>query len=208
MRPPSSNSLPGRQHSPPQRQSEPRQSLRFHRSRGSKGLAESAAPVATENVFEPMVDPREVYPEYLTDPAILVCPSDATLTTDAWTTDVGGTYFHKVCEGDDDHGSRAGQDSYLYFGHIFDQCDSTDRTIDGALLGLQQTRAISVCKAPCGMSPSARLPVGRAPAPNLRFSKMWILMVPQQPWVNPQQEIMETAGVILFFAIVKASSVS
>tara|TARA_R110001592_G_scaffold80768_1_gene240297 strand:- start:198 stop:1001 length:804 start_codon:yes stop_codon:yes gene_type:complete len=91
--------------------------------------------VNTANVFEPMPDPRELHPEYLTDPAILVCPSDATLTTDAWTTPQGANYFHKVCDGDDDHGSRAGQDSYLYFGHIFDQCNSDDRTIDGALIG-------------------------------------------------------------------------
>ncbi|MBX3179607.1 MAG: hypothetical protein KF886_19810 [Candidatus Hydrogenedentes bacterium] len=83
-----------------------------------------------------MVDPREVYPEYLVDPGILVCPSDATLTTEAWTTGGGATYFHKVCEGDDDKGSRAGQDSYLYFGHIFDQCGSNDRAVDAALLGL------------------------------------------------------------------------
>ncbi len=94
------------------------------------------AAIDTENVFEPMVDPREVYPEYLTDPAIFVCPSDATLTTEAWTTGSGATFFHKVCEGDDDRGSRAAQDSYLYFGHIFDQCDSDDRAIDGALIGL------------------------------------------------------------------------
>jgi prepilin-type processing-associated H-X9-DG protein len=82
-----------------------------------------------------MPDPREIYPEYLTDPAVLVCPSDATLTTDAWTTGQGATYFHKVCEGTDDKGSRAGQDSYLYFGHILDQCEVDDRVIDGALLG-------------------------------------------------------------------------
>ena len=97
---------------------------------------ESAVPSGQANVFEPMVDPREVYPEYLTDPAILVCPSDATLTTDAWTTGSGGNYFHKVCDADDDTGSQAGQDSYLYFGHIFDLCDEGDPDIDGALLGL------------------------------------------------------------------------
>ena len=88
------------------------------------------------NVFEPMMDPREVYPEYMTDPAIMVCPSDATLTTDAWTTGQGANYFNKVCTGDDDHGSRAAQDSYLYFGVVFDRCDSDDPAIDAAALGL------------------------------------------------------------------------
>ena len=96
---------------------------------------ESAVSATTEDVFEPMMDPREIYPEYLTDPAVLVCPSDATLSTDAWTTGQGASYFHKVCEGDDDHGSRAGQDSYLYFGYVMDQSDATDRVIDGALIG-------------------------------------------------------------------------
>lgn len=97
---------------------------------------EAAVSTATENVFEPMPDPRQVYPEYLTDPAVVVCPSDATLTTEAWTTKQGASYFHKVCEGDDDKGSRAGQDSYLYFGYIIDQCNSNNRAIDGAALGL------------------------------------------------------------------------
>ncbi len=96
---------------------------------------EGATTSTTDNVFEPMMDPRAIYPEYLTDPAALICPSDATLTTDAWTTEQGASYFHKLCEGDDDHGSRAGQDSYLYFGYVLDQCDSDDRAIDGALLG-------------------------------------------------------------------------
>lgn len=96
---------------------------------------ESATTSTTEDVFEPMMDPRQIYPEYLTDPSVLVCPSDATLTTAAWTTGQGATYFHKVCEGDDDHGSRAGQDSYLYFGFLMDQSNANDRVIDGALIG-------------------------------------------------------------------------
>ncbi len=96
---------------------------------------ESAVPSGTENVYEPMPDPRAIYPEYLTDPAIMVCPSDATLTTEAWTAGGGATYFHRVCQGTDDRGSRAGQDSYLYFGHILDQCEASDRVIDGALIG-------------------------------------------------------------------------
>lgn len=97
---------------------------------------ESAVSSTTENVYELMPDPRQIYPEYLTDPGIVVCPSDATLTTKAWTTDQGASYFHKLCEGTDDKGSRAGQDSYLYFGYIIDQCDTGERSIDGALLGL------------------------------------------------------------------------
>lgn len=96
---------------------------------------ETAVPTGTVDVYEPMPDPRAIYPEYLTDPAVMVCPSDATLTTDAWTSGGGASYFHKVCAGTDDQGSRAGQDSYLYFGHIFDQCEADDRAIDGALLG-------------------------------------------------------------------------
>ncbi|GMV93492.1 MAG: hypothetical protein AMXMBFR82_32700 [Candidatus Hydrogenedentota bacterium] len=96
---------------------------------------EGAVPVGTVDVYEPMPDPRAIYPEYLTDPAIMVCPSDATLTTEAWTSSGGASYFHKVCDGTDDQGSRAGQDSYLYFGHIFDKCDGDDTPIDGASIG-------------------------------------------------------------------------
>ena len=66
------------------------------------------ASVGFRDVFEPMMDPREVHPEYLTDAAVLVCPSDPTLTEDAWTTGQGASYFHKVCDADDDHGALAG----------------------------------------------------------------------------------------------------
>jgi prepilin-type processing-associated H-X9-DG protein len=88
----------------------------------------------TVNVFEVMPNLFAIYPEYLTDPAVMVCPSDATLTTDAWTTGQGASYFHKICSEDDDTGARAAQDSYLYFGYVIDKCDTGDPVL-GTLCG-------------------------------------------------------------------------
>jgi len=86
------------------------------------------------DVFEPMPNPDQIYPEYLTDPNIFLCPSDANTDESAWNTG-SGTYFHKVCTGDDDHGNRAAQDSYLYFGYVLDKCDADDVTVDATMLG-------------------------------------------------------------------------
>jgi prepilin-type N-terminal cleavage/methylation domain-containing protein/prepilin-type processing-associated H-X9-DG protein len=96
----------------------------------------TAVPSVFETIAEVMPNLNTMYPEYLNDPAILICPSDATLTADAWTTPSGESYFPLNCQGDDDRGGRAAQDSYLYFGYVLDRTNTTDPTIDGASVGL------------------------------------------------------------------------
>ena len=91
---------------------------------------ENVAAPTTSNVRELMPNLNMIYPEYLTDPNIMICPSDATLTADAWTTGSGDSYFHILCDVGDDAGLEAGQDSYLYLGHVFDKCDSDDPSIN------------------------------------------------------------------------------
>jgi len=72
-----------------------------------------------------------VYPEYLTDPKVLVCPSDPDATTDnpyKQLTDAPG----QVCpyRGFISNGNV----SYTYFGFALNKINSTDPTIDSSLL--------------------------------------------------------------------------
>ena len=65
----------------------------------------------------PMV--RTIYPEYLTDPAIIICPSDPSSTLDDIRDPATGRY---------NLGERPGQIdlSYVYTGWVLDRCNDTD----------------------------------------------------------------------------------
>ncbi len=91
---------------------------------------QQATPLGTRNVYELMPNPDQIYPEYLTDPNLFICPSDANTSSDAWTTPQGASFFNLVCDQGDDQGLLAAQDSYLYFGYLFDKIDVTDPTFD------------------------------------------------------------------------------
>jgi prepilin-type N-terminal cleavage/methylation domain-containing protein/prepilin-type processing-associated H-X9-DG protein len=86
----------------------------------------NAVPVGVDNEVELMPDFRVLYPEYLTDGEVVVCPSDSNTSSDQWTTGEGATYFHINCENGDDEGIEAAQDSYIYFGHVLDKGEVTD----------------------------------------------------------------------------------
>ncbi len=96
----------------------------------------TASPSSFGTVAEVMPNLGTIYPEYLTDPNVMICPSDATLSPEDWTTPNGDLYFHLVCEGTDDKGAEAGQDSYLYFGHVLERTDPDDPTANGSSLGM------------------------------------------------------------------------
>jgi len=79
-----------------------------------------------------------VYPEYVTDVAIYICPSSGEPTMDdmhwpedeAWCSDVAGLPL-TVDRRDPDHMDRHNRwyrldDSYLYFGFMYDRCDDID----------------------------------------------------------------------------------
>lgn len=101
----------------------------------------NAVSVGVEPEIEVMPDFRVLYPEYVTDPNVLVCPSDSNTSADQWTTDSGATYFHINCQNGDDKGIEAAQDSYIYFGHVLDHGEVTDLTVDlgFGLLNVQAT---------------------------------------------------------------------
>jgi prepilin-type N-terminal cleavage/methylation domain-containing protein/prepilin-type processing-associated H-X9-DG protein len=76
-----------------------------------------------------VINMGRVYPEYLTDPSVLICPSDSSNAlvdvaelncvgySDAVVTPIAG------CR-------EAADDSYQYVGYVFDQIDDDDPTID------------------------------------------------------------------------------
>jgi len=83
-----------------------------------------------------------IYPEYLTDPAIMVCPSDASNELDdqedlgciAYVNPEPGpvaptpTFPAGQCR-------RISDDSYTYYGFVFDKCDSDDPSFDPSYSG-------------------------------------------------------------------------
>ena len=67
----------------------------------------------------PMVD--AIYPEYMTDPAILVCPSDPNDTVDDLKDSTGAYNIHEEKDKVDA--------SYVYTGWVMDRCNDDDRQI-------------------------------------------------------------------------------
>jgi len=75
----------------------------------------------------PRVD--AVYPEYLTDPAISFCPSDAEDSPESLITPgLNGSNFHLPCH-DTKQGRRSVDESYIYMGFVLDRCESTDTQV-------------------------------------------------------------------------------
>ena len=74
-------------------------------------------------------DPTTIYPEYLTDPAICFCPSDAQSTINDVTNDeTGENTFGWLCT-DANYGAAAVDESYAYIGWVFDRAETTDAPI-------------------------------------------------------------------------------
>ena len=71
--------------------------------------------------------PDAIYPEYLTDPKIAFCPSDAEDSErNLETPGLGRLNFHERCS-DTKQGMRSIDESYAYLGWVFDKVASTDR---------------------------------------------------------------------------------
>jgi prepilin-type N-terminal cleavage/methylation domain-containing protein/prepilin-type processing-associated H-X9-DG protein len=70
----------------------------------------------------PMI--RAVYPEYLTDPAILICPSDPNDTVDSLKDENGNWIimnYYPPAPGEEEKGVRDADASYGYFGWVLDR---------------------------------------------------------------------------------------
>jgi prepilin-type processing-associated H-X9-DG protein len=64
-----------------------------------------------------------VYPEYISDPNVFICPSDSTFTKNNYTTPDGETFFDVVCE-QATLGQRSASQSYIYVGYVLDKLDT------------------------------------------------------------------------------------
>ena len=75
-----------------------------------------------------MPDAASVYPEYLTDPMIFVCPSGTRLTEDMMVMDDGSTILNPDPDGDGEIEACAhwwpASFAYNYYGWAFDDCDN------------------------------------------------------------------------------------
>jgi len=69
-----------------------------------------------------------IYPEYLSDAKILICPSDAEASVDDLLSPFGENEFIYEC-GDAERGMRRVDTSYGYFGWMLDRCDEGDPTM-------------------------------------------------------------------------------
>lgn len=76
--------------------------------------------------------PNAIYPEYLTDPAIIFCPSDPQETPADLVNPVNGEVDLQYACSDDYAGRGIGliDSSYVYFGWVLDHVDLSDPTVD------------------------------------------------------------------------------
>ena len=82
-----------------------------------------------------------VYPEYISDANVFVCPSDSEATSDSWMAEDGTNRFGSVGEnfevigGDCHYGgncARAVDESYVYHGFVYDKITDSDPTTSAA----------------------------------------------------------------------------
>ncbi len=74
-------------------------------------------------------DARAIYPEYLSDPAILACPSDASARDKFWLNEeTREVDIHIPCSEPDD-GLMEVDTSYWYMGYVFDRANANDPLI-------------------------------------------------------------------------------
>lgn len=71
-----------------------------------------------------------LYPEYLTDPKILVCPSDAVETADSVINPITGKTDIGVACHEKKRGAHLADASYLYLGWVLDKASSSDPSVD------------------------------------------------------------------------------
>jgi prepilin-type N-terminal cleavage/methylation domain-containing protein/prepilin-type processing-associated H-X9-DG protein len=68
-----------------------------------------------------------IYPEYLTDPSILICPSDAQEDANSLINPASGEFdIQVVCDSDPSRGMKLIDASYVYLGFVTDLIDAND----------------------------------------------------------------------------------
>jgi len=91
-------------------------------------------PDGQDDLIAAAADLRTLYPEYLTDPNILVCPSDST-PNELVLESTGEMGVHLACD-DANDGLMAADDSYVYLGFVLDKTGPADPTFDTIGLAL------------------------------------------------------------------------
>jgi prepilin-type N-terminal cleavage/methylation domain-containing protein/prepilin-type processing-associated H-X9-DG protein len=89
------------------------------------------APAGTRLVFFPFATIESIFPEYLTDPSITICPSNPdTVVKDLKNPVTGAWEVTKVCSGgssaDKNRGKYRLTNSYFYFGWVFDRLEDSN----------------------------------------------------------------------------------
>jgi len=90
------------------------------------------APSGQGSIIEISFKVPAVFPEYLTDPAVILCPSDAINSKDDLVRPDGleGSFFAITCEEGGD-GARLVDESYNYLGYALDRISTLDEPISG-----------------------------------------------------------------------------
>ncbi len=101
---------------------------------------DAVPPVQTGDTFgDGVLSPyiHQVYPEYLTDPSIFVCPSNARMTVDDLKNPVTDAFeVHMYCVGtdfggiDSNRGTHLLENNYWYTGFVWDRAEDTDPQVD------------------------------------------------------------------------------
>ncbi len=86
---------------------------------------------ATDANFGPVANVKAIYPEYLTDPSIFICPSNSHTFVEDLKNANGGIEITYACDDGaggtaPDRGFRHTHTSYMYFGWVFDRCEYDD----------------------------------------------------------------------------------
>jgi len=89
-------------------------------------------------------DPISLFPEYMADPRVLACPSDASIRTKFWLNeDTGDVDINIPCSEPDD-GIAEVDTSYWYTGYVFDQVDGNDEVLSDPIFSADENDVIPV----------------------------------------------------------------
>ena len=87
-------------------------------------------PTGTRDVNEIIFNVRQMYPEYLPDPNVMICPSDVS----PGILEVGGSSIvNLACTGNDDYGLTGTADSYAYIGYALDKHTNADPVVPASV---------------------------------------------------------------------------
>ncbi|HNZ48183.1 MAG TPA: prepilin-type N-terminal cleavage/methylation domain-containing protein [Candidatus Hydrogenedentes bacterium] len=100
-----------------------------------------------------------VYPEYLTDPAILICPSDGNNSVDSLKDSNGDWVFAHYVNYLDEHGWSM-DESYAYFGYVMDKAENKPEWRDTLANSAPNiTTLLGILPNPAAVQTSAIVPI-------------------------------------------------